>query len=129
MTIATLSSTRATLLSTSSTLSSTRPTLSSTVCVASRTCAVTIRTSSFVSLSSLFSASSMSVFPISFFKNFSENFLIKSDLVVQELLTHTALLHLLRSHPKNRKHLHHYLYNNIYHFRRRCHPSVDFKTL
>src|SRR6266567_847545 len=35
--------------------------------------------------------------------------LINSDPVVQELLTHTALLHLLHSDPKNRKHLHPYL--------------------
>ncbi len=59
----------------SSTLFSTTPTLSLTFCVPFRTCAVTIRTSSFVSLSSLFSASSMFVFPSSFFKYFSASFL------------------------------------------------------
>ena len=114
---------------TTATLSSTRPTLSSTVCVASRTCAVTIRTSSFVSLSSLFNASSISVFPISLFIYFSEKFINQQRPGCTGILTHTTLLYLLRSHPKNGKHLDHNLYNNIYQFRWRRHPSVDFKAL
>src|SRR6266436_4860508 len=113
----------------SSTLFSTSLTLSLTICVPCRTCAVTIRISSFVSLSSPFSASSMSPFPSSFFKYFSGSFLINTNPVTQELLTHTPLLHLLRGNPKNRKHLHHYLHNDINHLRWRRHSSVQFKTL
>ena len=56
-------------------------------------------------------------------------FLINSEPVVLDLLTRTALLQLLRSDAKNRKHLDHNLYNDIYHFGWRRHPSVDFKTL
>ncbi|KAF8490937.1 hypothetical protein F5888DRAFT_1738900 [Russula emetica] len=44
--------------------------LSSTLCVTFRFCAATIRASSCVKLSSLFSASSISVRPISFFAYF-----------------------------------------------------------
>ena len=115
--LATLPSMRATPSSTRATLSSMRTTLSSTVCVAFRTCAVTIRTSSFVSLSNLFSASSISVFPISFLRYFSDKFLNQQQPVVQKSHTYTALLHLLRGNPKNRKHLHHYFHNDVNHFR------------
>src|SRR5713226_2341619 len=114
---ATLSSTRVTPSSTWATLLSMRTTLSLTICVASRTSAVTIRTSSFVSLSNLLSASSISVFPVSFFMYFSNKFLNQQQVVVQESHTYMALFHLLRANPKNRKHLHHYLHNDVHHFR------------
>src|SRR5260370_42146732 len=85
-------------------------------CAPSMPTATAIRTSSFVSLSNLLSASSMSVFPINFFRYFSEKFLNQQQPLVQESHTYTALFHLFRSNPKNRKHLDHYLHNDINHF-------------
>ena len=73
MTSSTLSSTLATLLSTASTLSS-------IICVALRTSAVAIRASSCVNLSKLFSASSMSVLPISLFPNFSKHPSVNAEI-------------------------------------------------
>ena len=60
----------------------TSATLSSMACVALRTSAVAIRASSCVSLSSLFSASSMSVLPINFFPYFSGHHSVDSDILV-----------------------------------------------
>jgi hypothetical protein len=83
---ATLSSTPATLSSTTSTLSAISLTSLSMAFVISRSCAEAIRASSCVSLSSLFSASSISLFPISFlinfFRYFSGNGSINGNLFV-----------------------------------------------
>src|SRR5216683_2180057 len=128
MTTATLSWTVLTLSSTPATLSATPLTLSSTVCVTFRTCAVAIRASSCVSLSSLFSPSSMSVLPISFFIYFSAYRSAKHDIFVEELLTRSSLLNFFRRNPKNREYLHHDLNDYIRHFRCQWHLGVDFEA-
>ena len=48
-----------------------------------------------------------------FFTYFPDHFSVNRDIAAQELLTRTASLHLLRSNPKNRKHLYHYFHNDI----------------
>ena len=102
---------------------------SMTSCVAFRTCAVAIRASSFVRLSSLFNASSISpVLPTSFFRYFSKQFSAGNDTIIQECLTRTALPNLLGSNTKNREHLHHNLYDYIRHFGCWSHLGVDFET-
>jgi hypothetical protein len=50
--------------------------------VAFRFCTIAIRASSFVSLSNLFSASSISVLPISFFPYFSEYCSVNGDILI-----------------------------------------------
>src|ERR1700760_1476207 len=118
-TLTTLSSTPATLLSTAATLSTTPLTLSPTVCVAFRFCAMPIQASSWVSLSNLFSASSMSVLPISFFAYFSNHRSINSYISVQQMLTYSALSDFLRCDPKDRQNLNHNLNDYTHHFRGR----------
>ena len=76
-TVTTLSLTLAIPLSMAPTVSATPLTLSSTVCVIFRFWALAIRASSCVSLSSLFSASSILVLPINFFAYFSEQPFVK----------------------------------------------------
>ena len=76
-----------------------------------------IRASSCVSLSSVFSASSISVLPISLFPYFSEDPSVTGDTTHTKLLTDPALLYLLGCNPKNRENLDHYLTYRIHHFR------------
>src|SRR5580698_2771904 len=94
-------------------------TLSSTICVAFRFCAATIRASSCVSLSSFFSASSISVLPISFFAYFSNHLSANDITFIREILTHSALLNLLCRNPENREYLSHYLNDYVHHLIRR----------
>ena len=116
MTSATLSLTTFTLSSTPATLSSMPATLLSTVCATFKTCAVAIRASSCVSLSSLFSASSMSVLPTSFFIYFSDSISVNSDIFVEQLLTCSALPNLFCHNRKNAENLDHYRRDCIHHF-------------
>jgi hypothetical protein len=67
----------------------TSATLSPMACVVLRTSAVAIRASSCVNLSNLFSASSISVLPISFFPNVSKHRSVNRDIVV---LNHSLIL-------------------------------------
>ena len=113
---------------TAATLSSTAFTLSSIVCVTFRTCAVAIRASSCVSLSSLFNASSMSVFPTSFFRYFSENISVNGDRCESQGLTRSSLPDLLRRNRKDAENLDHYRCNCICHFFIRWYRHVDFET-
>src|SRR6266478_737565 len=132
MTSATLSSITLTLLSTPATLAVTSYaallTVSPTACVAFRFCAIPIQASSRVNLSSLFSASSMSVLLINFFTYFSEYRSVNPYIFVQRILTQSALLHLFRCDPKNRENLDHYLNDHIHHFRDRLHFGVDLQS-
>src|SRR6267154_463076 len=128
LTPATRSSTSATLLSMASTVSTTPFTLSSTVCVAFRFCAAAIRASSSVSLSSLFSASSISVLPISFFAYFSDHLSVNDVIFICKILTHPALLDLLCRDPQNGENLDHYLNEYIHHFRSWRHLCVGLET-
>src|SRR6266699_5904509 len=118
-----------TLSLTLATLSSTALTLSSTACVASRFSAMAIRDSSCVSLSSLFSASSISVFPISLFPYFSGHSFSRGRHTHTKLLTDSALLHLLSRNPEDRGNFDHYLNVRVHHFRGRPHLCVDLYTL
>src|SRR5260221_2563199 len=128
LTAFTSSPTLATLSSTSRTLSPTTLTLSSTACVAFKFCAMAIRASSCVSLSSLVSASSISVRPANLFRYFSEDISVGGTKFVQESLTCPALLDLLCRNPKDRKDLHHDLDHHIHHARSRWHLRVDFEA-
>ena len=87
-----------------------------------------IRPSSLASLSSLFSASSMSVFPISLFPNFPEQRSINCNEFVKWILTYSAFFNILRCDPKDRNHLNHYLDNYIHYLRVRLHFCVDLDT-
>src|SRR6266849_8985354 len=127
-TSATLSSMPATLLSTTSTLSAIPATLLSIVFVTFRSCAAAIRASSCVSLSSLFSASSMSFFPISFFRYFSENGFVSGDLFVKETLTCSALLHFFCRNSDKVEDLYHNCCNRVHHSFIWCHFSVYVQT-
>ena len=98
------------------------------MCVAFRTCAAAIRASSCVSLSSLLSASSISVLPINFFIYFSDHRSIKDDILIYELLTRTTLLYLLRHDCQDSEDLSHNLRNDIRHFRSRGHLDVALKA-
>ena len=111
----------------STTLSSTTPALSPT-CVAIRYCAIPIQASSGASLSSLFSASSVSVLPISFFPNFSKHRSIICIKFVEWVLTCCGFFDLLRCDREDREYLRHYLHNYIHHFRTRLHFCVDLDT-
>src|SRR6266576_6652279 len=128
LTLATRSSTSATIFSMASTVSTTPFTLSSTVCVTFRFCAAAIRASSCVSLSSLFSASSTSVLPNSFFAYFADRPSVNDVIFICEILTHSALLDLLCRDPQNGENLDHYLNDNIQHIRSRRLLCVGLKT-
>src|SRR6266403_126849 len=125
---ATRSSTLATLSSMSSTVFTTPLTLSSTLCVAFKFCTTAIRASSTVNLSSFFTASSISVIPISLFKYFSELPSVNGHILIHASLTHSALLQLLRGDPNDRENLDRYLNHHIHHLLGRLYFRVDFKT-
>jgi hypothetical protein len=103
-------------MSTTSTSSAIPPTLLSIVFVTFRSCAAAIRASSCVSLSSLFSASSTSAFPISFFRYCSGNGSISGNLFVQHRLTGSALFEFLCSNCKDVKDLDQYCHDCVHHF-------------
>ena len=79
-------------------------------------------------MSSLLSASSISVLPISFFAYFSKHYSANSDIFVRQTLTYSALLYLLRGNPEKRQYFGHYLNNNIHHFVGRSCFCVDLDT-
>src|SRR6267154_5776548 len=124
-----LSPTSAPLLSTPSILSAIPWTLSSTVLATFRTWAAAIRASSCVSLSSLFSASSISVLPISFFKYFSENGSVNGSTFEQQQRTHPPLSDLFSCNSKNVKDFHQYFSDYVHHFLVKCRFSVDHQSL
>ena len=97
-------------------------------CLTLKTSAAAIRGSSCVKLSSLFNASSTSVLPTSFFRYFSENIHVNSDIFVPQELTRSALLYLFRRNRKNADNLDHYRRDCIYHFSSRWHLGVEFET-
>ena len=99
------------------------------VCVTFKTCTAAIRASSCVSLSSLLSASSISVLPISLFIYFSNHRSVEEDIFIYELLTRTALPHLLRRNGQDSKDLSHNLCNDIRHCRSRRYLDVALKAL
>src|SRR6266852_3129584 len=125
----TLSSIPATLLSTQSMLSAIPWTLLSTVLETSSTCAAAIRASSCVSLSSLFSASSISVRPISLFRYFSENGSVNGNIIIQKKLTRPSLSDLFSCDSKNVENLHQYFGDYIHHSLVKCRFIVDFQSL
>src|SRR6266852_7928762 len=128
-TSATLSSMPATLLSTLSTFSAIPWTLSSTALATFRTCAAAIRAPSCVSLSSLFSASSISVLPTSFFRYFSENGSVNGNTFVKQKLTCLSLSDLFSCNSKDVQYLHHYFGDYIHHFLVKCRFGVDLQSL
>jgi len=77
---------------------------------------------------SLLSASSISVLPINFFIYFSVHRSVKDDIFIYEILTRTALLHLLRRNCQNSEDLSHNLCNDIRHFRGRRHLDIALKA-
>ena len=110
-------------------LSSTPLTLSSTALVTFRTCAVAILVSSCVSLSSLFSASSISVFPITFFRYFSESRSVNGNTIIHQKLTRPSLSDLFSCNSKDVEDLDHYFRDNIHHFLVECRSGVDLESL
>src|SRR6266850_6882777 len=112
---------------TPTTLASTPLTRSSTVCVALRFCAMAIRASSCVSLSSLFSESSKSVFPNNLLMYFSDHHAVNHNRSLWEVLTHSALLDFLCRYCEDTEYLHHDLHNDIHHYRCRWHHGVHFE--
>jgi hypothetical protein len=116
-------------LSTPSMLSAIPWTLSSTVLATLRTCAAAIRASSCVSLSSLFSASSISVLPISFFRYFSENGSINGNAIIQRQLTHPSLSDLFSCNSKDVQDLHHRFGDYIHHFLVKCRFRINLESL
>ena len=87
-----------------------------------------IRNTSCVSLSSLLSASSMSVLPTNFFTYFPQDISVSGTRFEQESLTCPALLDILCRNPKDRKNLHHDLDHYFHHFGSRRHLRVKFET-
>jgi hypothetical protein len=104
-------------------------TLSSTVLATFRTCAAAIRASSCVSLSSLFSASSMSVLPISFFRYFSVNSSVNGNTIIQQQLTRPSLSDLFSCNSNNVEDFHHYFRDCIHHFLVKCRFRVNLESL
>jgi hypothetical protein len=79
-------------------------------------CAAAIRASSCVNRSSLFSASSTSLFPISFFRYFSGNGCVSGDLFVKETLTCSVLLHFFCRNPDEVQDFDQYCGDCVHHF-------------
>src|SRR6266852_8926661 len=127
-TLATRSSTPTTLLSTATTVFATPLTLSSTLCVAFKFCATAIRASSCVNLSRFFSASSISVLPISLFIYFSGLHSVNCHKLVYKLHTRSALLDLLCRNSEDREDFDCYQNHHIHHFRGRIHFGVHLES-
>ena len=106
----------------------TSPTLLLVVFVTFKSCAAVIRASSCVSLSNLFSASSISVFPISFFRYFTANGFVSENLFVDEMLTYSALFDFFCCNPNKVEDLDHYGRNYVHHSLIWCHFGVYFQT-
>jgi hypothetical protein len=131
----TLSSTSFKRLSTPATRSSTTSTLSPIsltsllmAFVIFRSCAEAIRASSCVSLSSLFSVSSMSFFPISFFRYFSEYDVVRGILFVKKTLTCSALLDFFCCNSNKVEDLDRNFRDCVHHSLIWCHFSVYVQT-
>jgi len=114
-------------LSTTSMLSAIPPALLSIVFVTFGSCAAAIRASC-VSLSSLFSASSISFFPISFFRYFSANGFVSGNLFVKEGLTRSALLDFFCCNSNKVEDLDHYYLDCVHYSLIWCHFSVYVQT-
>src|SRR5216684_2640635 len=123
------SSIPATLISTLIILSSIPWTLSSMILATFKTCAAVIRASSCVSQSSLFSASSISLLPISLFRYFSEKGSVNGYIFGQQQLTRPSLSDLFRCNSEDVEDLNHYFRGNIHHFLVKCCFSVELKSL
>src|SRR6202789_4526844 len=106
-------------------LSSTPLTLSSTVLATFRTCAAAIRASSCVSLSNLFSASSISVLPNNFIRYFSGNGSVNGNTIIQQRLTRPSLSDLFSRNSKNVEHLHHCFGDYVHHFLVKCRFRIN----
>jgi hypothetical protein len=104
-------------------------TLSSTVLATLRTCAAAIRASSCVSLSNLFSASSISVLPISFFRYFSESDSVNGNIIIQRQLTYPSLSDPFSCNSKDVQDLHHCFGDYVHHFLVECRFRVNFESL
>jgi hypothetical protein len=108
-------------------------TLSSTLlpalCVAFNPCAATIRTSSFVRLSNLRKASSISVLPTSFFKNVSGKMVNpERPSLSKHQLTSFALLNLFCRDGENGKYFDHDFHHNVRHSYGRWNLDINFKS-
>jgi len=98
-----------------------------------RSCAEAIRASSCVSLSSFFSASSMSLFPISFFISFFTYFSENRSINViffwsQQGLTYSTLFHFFCSDGENVKNFNYYCRDRVQHSLIWRHFSVYVQT-
>jgi hypothetical protein len=102
--------------------------LSSTMYVSLRISATAIRASSCVNLSKRCRASSISFFPTSFFKYFSEN-ILETTIYHREQRTRSTLPHLLRCDREDIKHLDHYLYNYVRHCICWLHCRISLEAL
>jgi hypothetical protein len=89
-------------------------TLLSTICVSLKISAAAIPASCCVNLSNRFKASSISFFPTSFFKYFSEN-ILETTIYRREQRTRSTLLHLLCCNREDIQHLNHYLHDYVRH--------------
>jgi hypothetical protein len=104
-------------------------TLLSTALVTFKTCAAAIRASSCVNLSSLFSASSISVLPINFFRYFSENGSVNGNTLVKQQLTRSSLSDLFKRNSKNVENFHHNFGDYIHHFFVKRRFGVNLQSL
>ncbi len=84
--------------------------------------------SSTVNLSSFFTASSISVLPITLFIYFSETPSVNGYILIHASLTRSALLQLLRCDPNDRENLDSYMNHHIHHFCGWLYCCVNFKT-
>ena len=103
-------------------------TLSSTLCAILSCSADAIRASSCVNLSNLSRVSSMSVFPINFFRYFStpHTSLTKVNRRKNQL-THSAPLHFFCRHPNDDQYLRHDFRRYPCHSGRWWHPDVNLE--
>src|SRR6266567_2512600 len=78
--------------------------------------AIAIRASSWVSLSSLFKASSTSFLPSSFFRNFSKKTLSQGPKIAGDELTPSPLFNLHCHDRQNREYFYHDFHHHVRHF-------------
>src|SRR6266702_1400176 len=104
-------------------------TLLSTMCVRFRICAAAIRASSCVSSSSRFRASSISFFPTSFFRYFSERRLADDCISRREQRTPSILPHLFRCNREDVQHFDHYRHDYVGHCVCRSHCGIRLEAL
>jgi hypothetical protein len=102
-------------------------TLSSMLCVTFNISAVAIRASSWVSLSSLFSAPSISFLPISLLRNFSDEHQPKSPIIADHQLTWSSLFNLIGGNRENVEYFGHDFHDRVCHCRGWWHFRIGLK--